>query len=105
MNRVYISCRVAAFELGALVVRNYLEMNLTGHNAEEWADVFGFKPDRFHVRHMFIEGFKFGFFKPSPNELRTAARKALDDLHERLDAAGVDYIGQRPRPVAVKHPD
>ena len=105
MNRRYISCRVAAFELGALVVRNYMEMNLTNNSAEDWADFFGFKPDRFHVRHMFIEGFKFGFFKPSPNELRTAARKALDDLHERLDAAGVGYIGQPPRLVAVKHSD
>jgi len=96
---------VAAFELGALIETNYREMNLTCHSESAWIDLFGFQPDAFHTRHMFTEGFRFAASRTSyrPNELRAVARKAIADLHARLDAAGVEYVGQRPRPVAVKH--
>ena len=100
MNRRYIACRVAAFELGALIYANYLAMNLARNSESAWADFFEFEPDALHTRHMFIEGYRFAASHSyRPNELRKAAHEAIDDLHARLDAARVPYIGRPPRAV------
>jgi len=97
MNRLYVAVRVAAFELGAQVRLNLVHGNLTCRDGELWADLFEFKPDEFHCRHMFLAGFASCTFGPA--DMRRQARKAIDDLHDRLSAARVPYVGRPPRRV------